>query len=122
MKMSQGTGSKGGAGGVGGALVVAGGDDAQGGGGDLDLGRAEDVAGGVEGDGDAAERDAARRRRTAWVAAAKASPRRMAMMSRVSRVARTAPWPGVAWSEWAWVISARGTGRTGSMWKPPGGQ
>ena len=52
-----GDGLEGGAGGVGGALVVAGGDDAQGGGGDLDLGGAEDVAGGVEGGGDAAEGD-----------------------------------------------------------------
>ena len=30
------------------------------------------------------------------------------MMSRVSRVARTAPWPAVAWSEWAWVIERAG--------------
>ena len=44
------------------------------------------------------------------------------MMSRVSRVARTAPWPAVAWSEWAWVTSARATGRVGSMKKSPGGQ
>ena len=25
-----------------------------------------------------------------------------------------------AWSEWPWVITARLTGRTGSMWKSPG--
>ena len=41
-------------------------------------------------------------------------------MSSVSWVASTAPWPGRAWSEWPWVITARSTGRTGSMWKPPG--
>ena len=35
------------------------------------------------------------------------------MMSRVSRVARTAPWPGVAWSEWAWVIERAGDGADG---------
>ena len=37
------------------------------------------------------------------------------MMSSVSRVASTAPWPARAWSEWPWVMSARATGRTGSM-------
>ena len=58
----------------------------------------------------------------ASLAAGKPSPRRIAMMSRVSRVASTAPWPPVAWSECAWVTSARATGRVGSMWKSPGGQ
>ena len=37
------------------------------------------------------------------------------MMSSVCRVASTEPWPERAWSEWPCVISARGTGRTGSM-------
>src|SRR3974390_2915054 len=41
-------------------------------------------------------------------------------MSSVSCVASTAPCPGRAWSEWPWVITARSTGRVGSMWKPPG--
>ena len=27
---------------------------------------------------------------------------------------------GARWSEWPWVITARSTGRTGSMWKLPG--
>src|SRR5690606_24908147 len=30
--------------------------------------------------------------------------------------------PARAWSPWPWVITARGTGRQGSMWKSPGGQ
>src|SRR5690606_29240881 len=30
--------------------------------------------------------------------------------------------PARAWSPCPWVITARGTGRHGSMWKPPGGQ
>ena len=47
--------------------------------------------------------------------AGKRSPSRIAMMSSVSRVASTAPWPPVAWSEWPWVTSARATGRVGSM-------
>ena len=79
------------------------------------------MAGGVEGDGGAAERIGSPKA-AAWVAPAKSGPRRSAMMSRVSRVASTAPWPAVAWSEWAWVTSARATGRTGSMKKSPGGQ
>src|SRR5690606_5438852 len=32
------------------------------------------------------------------------------------------PMPVRAWSPWPWVITARGTGRQGSMWKSPGGQ
>lgn len=44
------------------------------------------------------------------------------MRSSVSGVARTAPCPGRAWSAWAWVINARATGRTGSIWKRPGRQ
>ena len=40
-------------------------------------------------------------------------------MSSVSCVASTAPWPARAWSEWPCVISARSTGRVGSMWKSP---
>src|SRR5262249_19742805 len=44
------------------------------------------------------------------------------MKSSVSCVASTAPWPGRAWSEWPCVISALSTGRSGSMWKPPGRQ
>src|SRR5262245_24985287 len=40
-------------------------------------------------------------------------------MSSVSCVASTAPWPARAWSEWPWVISARSTGRVGSIWKSP---
>jgi hypothetical protein len=43
------------------------------------------------------------------------SPRRSAMIFSVSGVAMTEPWPGRAWSEWPWVISARRTGFTGSM-------
>src|SRR5690554_642907 len=30
--------------------------------------------------------------------------------------------PVRAWSPWPWVLTARGTGRQGSMWKSPGGQ
>src|SRR5690606_7917470 len=30
--------------------------------------------------------------------------------------------PARAWSPWPWVITARGTGRQGSMWKSPAGQ
>src|SRR4051812_22767092 len=41
------------------------------------------------------------------------------MMSSVSWVASTAPWPARAWSEWPCVISAFSTGRVGSMWNPP---
>src|SRR4051794_17673617 len=44
------------------------------------------------------------------------------MMPSVSAVAITAPCPARAWSEWPCVTSARGAGRSGSMWKPPGGQ
>ena len=33
------------------------------------------------------------------------------MISSVWRVARTFSWPALAWSEWPWVIKARGTGR-----------
>ena len=33
----------------------------------------------------------------------------------VSGVARTVPWPARAWSAWPWVITARSTGRTGSI-------
>src|SRR5688572_19461229 len=32
------------------------------------------------------------------------------------------PMPVRAWSPCPWVITARGTGRQGSMWKPPAGQ
>src|SRR4051795_1138164 len=41
------------------------------------------------------------------------------MMSSVSWVAITAPWPARAWSEWPCVISAFSTGRVGSMWNLP---
>ena len=47
---------------------------------------------------------------------------RAAMIASVSGVASTAPWPARAWSEWPCVISARATGRTGSMKKSPSGQ
>jgi hypothetical protein len=33
----------------------------------------------------------------------------------VSGVASTAPWPARAWSECPWVMSARATGRVGSI-------
>src|SRR5262245_55812580 len=44
------------------------------------------------------------------------------MTAIVSGVARTAPWPGRAWSECPWVMMARGTARDGSIWNPPGSQ
>jgi hypothetical protein len=37
------------------------------------------------------------------------------MIAKVAGVAATAPWPDLAWSLWPWVITARSTGRTGSM-------
>src|SRR5262245_25156799 len=42
------------------------------------------------------------------------------MMSSVSCVASTAPWPARAWSEGACVIRALSTGRVGSIGKAPG--
>ena len=101
-----------GAGRVGGALVVAGRDDAQAAALDRDLRRAEHVAGGVERDRDAAEPH--RPPQLGRLGGAReASPSRIAMMSSVSRVASTAPWPPVAWSEWPWVTSARAPGGRG---------
>src|SRR5262245_7959734 len=44
------------------------------------------------------------------------------MTAIVSGVARTAPWPGRAWSECPWVMTARATARDGSIWNPPGSQ
>jgi len=37
------------------------------------------------------------------------------MIASVSGVAATISWPARAWSAWPWVITARATGRTGSM-------
>ena len=51
------------------------------------------MAGRVEGDGDVADAQRLAEGRGLAVAPAKPSPRRIAMMSSVSRVASTAPWP-----------------------------
>ncbi len=78
------------------------------------------MAGGVE--AHRRRRRAAAARHSGSAAPCRRNPRRSAAASgRASpRVASTAPWPARAWSEWPWVISARSTGRIGSMWKPPG--
>ncbi len=47
--------------------------------------------------------------------ATRSAPMRTRMIASVSGLASTAPWPGRAWSAWAWVMTARSTGRTGSM-------
>ena len=42
------------------------------------------------------------------------------MIARVSGVASTRSWPARAWSEWPWLTTAVGTGRSGSTKKSPG--
>ena len=42
-------------------------------------------------------------------------PWRMLVLFLLSGVATATPWPARAWSECPWVITARSTGRTGSM-------
>ena len=107
------------AGRIGDVLVVAGGDDAQAVRFDRDLRRAEHVAGRMKRHRDAAKPDAfavADRLRRA-----RRSSRRSAAASGRASPAWPAPrrGPARAWSEWPCVMTARSTGRVGSMWKPP---
>jgi hypothetical protein len=69
------------------------------------------MAGGIEGDGNAIDGD-----RLA------VSDFLVRITASVPAVARTWLWPGRAWSAWAWEITARSTGRVGSMKNPPGSQ
>ena len=112
-----------GAGGIGGALVVAADHGARALVLHRHLGAAQHMPGRLQPDPHAAEVNASRPS-PAPAAFARRAPRPAGPASAPAcrQLASTARWPGRAWSECAWVITARSTARSGSMKKPPGSQ